>query len=359
MFSQKKYILAISRKTISFFKNTSGKNNKEEKILEKEWTLLELPEILKDLKKQFKFSTLRVLLGDDISYELILTFKHDEFDKSTNKRGLVFSRIKELIPEILTNDEWDFKEEPSEGKTEVQIKVFAPVKQFLIQIEKAASTNKIKIEVIESIADATLRNPDPVKSISEKKDLSGKDEDILNIQPPIDLKFVSEHEATPSNNEEKVEIMTITIVILVIFICLIIGIFIYLKNQNAQKTLGGKLEKKITPTKIVKRKITPTNIASPSAKIDKSKLSLQILNGNGTPGESAKMEEFLKTKGYSTFETGNADSFDYAKTEISVKKNDLFSILKNDLKNNYEIATSSGTLLSNDKFDATIIIGKK
>lgn len=221
MFSQIKYILSINRKTISLFKSALSKDKVEEKVFEKEWNQQELSEILKELRKQYKFSILRVLLSDDLSYEFVLRFPKQDFEKSSNKRDLVFSKTRELIPEILTNGEWDFKEEISQEKNEVQIRVFAPLKQLTLQIEKAAIDNKITIEAIETMTNASSRNADPVKSILTKKDIFGKDEEVLNIQLSA--------KNTQQQKTEKTGTIIVTAIFIIIVICMI-GFFFYLKR---------------------------------------------------------------------------------------------------------------------------------
>jgi hypothetical protein len=379
MFEQNKFLLSVNRKTVTLYKNASGKNAAEEKLLEKEWQSGQLSEIFAELKNKFKFSVLRILLGDDLSYSLILTIPKDEYEKAPKKRDFIYLRIKEMIPEILTDDEWDYKKEPITDKKNYTIRVFSPVKQFFLELQSAAKKNRIKIDAIESISNAFLRNPDVVASVLNKKDITGNDEDVLNVQPKMDGAEEEKIEvATPIStnvaDEPKADVQVVTtvdstdkkiilmIVVSFLILCFAILLFFFLQNRNKLAKLNQKNNPKVISNLIVKPSASrkrPTPTASSSAQIDKSKLALQILNGNGEAGASAKMADFLKTKGYAQFEMGNAETFDFETTEINVKKNGVFLILKKDLEKNYQISSSSATLLSNDKYDTTIIIGKK
>jgi len=65
--------------------------------------------------------------------------------------------------------------------------------------------------------------------------------------------------------------------------------------------------------------------------------------------------------GYKDIAVGNADSFDFEKTEISIKegKKDYLDILTNDLSDGYRVLEETKTLDEESEFDAVITIGKK
>ncbi len=116
-------------------------------------------------------------------------------------------------------------------------------------------------------------------------------------------------------------------------------------------------KKVVTPT--VTKEVTPT--ASPTPKpLDRSKLSIQVLNGNGEPGASKKGSDFLEPLGYNIVEVSNADNFQYKKITIKIKqsKNEYLDQLKKDLEKNYEIGSTSAELAETTREDAVVIIGK-
>lgn len=109
---------------------------------------------------------------------------------------------------------------------------------------------------------------------------------------------------------------------------------------------------------------TPTLVATPSptlAPIDRSKISIEVLNGGGVPGAAKKMSDFLTNLGYTVSSTGNADSFDYATTTVEVKSTEqsLLSLLKDDLAGSYTVGTADASLSSGTTYDARVIVGKQ
>lgn len=111
---------------------------------------------------------------------------------------------------------------------------------------------------------------------------------------------------------------------------------------------------KTTPTK----KPTPTKEASPSAS---KGLTVRVLNGSGIAGRAAGLADYLKGLGYEIRGTGNADSEDYDKTTITIKKDKetLLVGLKSDIATKYEVGTTSATLTASESHDALVIIGKQ
>lgn len=110
-----------------------------------------------------------------------------------------------------------------------------------------------------------------------------------------------------------------------------------------------------TPTSV------PTPIVTPTPAVNKKELEVEILNGSGKAGVAGILKTLLEEKGYTVAGTGNATSYDYAKTEIQVKadKEAFLSILQADLTGSYVIGTATATLKSSLPYNAVIIIGKE
>ena len=117
---------------------------------------------------------------------------------------------------------------------------------------------------------------------------------------------------------------------------------------------------KSTPTPTVKvsptAKVSPT--VSPTTAVSKT-LTIQVLNGSGTKGEAGKVASLLKAAGYSISSTGNADTFDYQKTVIQIKKSKLSyaTQLKKDLSASYTVDPTVQTLAESSEADAIVIVG--
>jgi hypothetical protein len=111
---------------------------------------------------------------------------------------------------------------------------------------------------------------------------------------------------------------------------------------------------------------TPTTTPSPTptpdvSKLDRSALSIQVLNGSGTPGLAGKVKALLEEKGYTVDNTGNADNYDYTSTQILVKAEHeaYIPLLEEDLKEDYSLGTSEATLDEDVTYDVRIIVGKE
>jgi hypothetical protein len=109
---------------------------------------------------------------------------------------------------------------------------------------------------------------------------------------------------------------------------------------------------------------TPTETPTPSpttAALNRKDITVRVLNGGGVAGAAGKMQELLEDLGYTVDSVGNASSYDYEETEISVKagKEDVASLLTRDLQEDYLLASESGTLDETESFDAQVIIGKE
>lgn len=90
------------------------------------------------------------------------------------------------------------------------------------------------------------------------------------------------------------------------------GVFAYYNGINK---IANQPESSPTPETIA----TPSPIPTPSSKLDLSKYPISVLNGSGIAGEAGKVKTILETAGFTVSSTGNAKTYDFTKTEISVK----------------------------------------
>jgi len=109
--------------------------------------------------------------------------------------------------------------------------------------------------------------------------------------------------------------------------------------------------------------ISPEASATPEPKVevDRSKISLQVLNGSGISGFAGKAKTYLEGLGYKDVMAGNAVTSDFTDTVISVKesKKELLEIIKTDLSKNYKVAEKTETLSASSKYDFVITLGSK
>jgi hypothetical protein len=123
-------------------------------------------------------------------------------------------------------------------------------------------------------------------------------------------------------------------------------------------------EEEDTPTPTDKPEATPKPSVNPVDKasgLDRSKLSVHILNGSGVTGAAKKASDFLEGLGYNVIQIGNAENSDYEKTVIQIRsaKDDYLPLLKKDLSSNYSVGSTSADLVSSERADSIVIIGEQ
>jgi len=94
--------------------------------------------------------------------------------------------------------------------------------------------------------------------------------------------------------------------------------------------------------------------------LDKSKITIQLLNGNGIRGDAVKVKTILEKDGWKVITYGNANSFNYQNTLVYYKKGEeeVAKAVAETLKNNdRQTAIHESTTLT--KYDIQIILGKK
>ena len=138
---------------------------------------------------------------------------------------------------------------------------------------------------------------------------------------------------------------------------LIGGIFAYVfgiqKISDIKKTDTSESQN-ITAESTVSPTAKPT--ASPSASL--SKYKIKILNGSGIKGEAGKVQTLIESAGFTVLSTGNAATYDYTKTKITIKTGidpDFVSTLATTLKKSYQLENTK--TVSSQTNDITIIVG--
>lgn len=104
---------------------------------------------------------------------------------------------------------------------------------------------------------------------------------------------------------------------------------------------------------------TPTPTPNVDEELDKTSLSIQVLNGSGVSGAAGELASVLEDAGYTDVTTGNADEFDHEGISISVTstKENFLKLLETDLEDSYTIGNTD-TDLTSSSYDAVIIIGE-
>lgn len=109
--------------------------------------------------------------------------------------------------------------------------------------------------------------------------------------------------------------------------------------------------------------VTPTSTpeTTPTAEeLDLTEYSISILNGSGVAGQAGIVNDLLEEAGFEDLSTGNAESYDYETTEVSLTENTpkgIFDIISQTLENDYEVKEAD-PLGEDSNYDILIIVGQ-
>jgi len=147
------------------------------------------------------------------------------------------------------------------------------------------------------------------------------------------------------------------VIFFISFVISFILIFSFLSLKDAKNfSLIGQFNRQPSPTP--PSIIIPTTTPTPVPLLDKNTFKIKVLNGGGTKGKAGEVRDILLNKGWSEILTGNADNFEYEKTEIQItdEKQDAFITLKKDL-DEFVTVEKPISLDSSSSADIILIIG--
>lgn len=216
--------------------------------------------------------------------------------------------------------------------------------------EEASSTESINEEVSEEAGDdesiTSVATPEP----ETKMDKEEKQKDVVEglfrrdttpVTPEITI-----------HRENKRLPLGMWIVIVVVVAALVGGGLIWATGSAG--SLGFLSSAKPTPTPTQ----TPAPTAAPT--VAREDITIQVLNGGGTPGAAGRMKTFLEEKGYTVSDTGNTEEYTYTTTDILAKpdKEAYLELLRADLESDYTLGTVAATLAEDVAFDVQVIVGE-
>jgi hypothetical protein len=271
----------------------------------------------------------------------------------------------------------------------------------------SGSIEEEQLKQVESLGyPVEKQNLEPMIGLAEKKDLKGKDEDVLNLTfQKIKVSRETEEKSEPvspskDNPEKSIETsfffnpqlqdsppvgktpsqilsssrrggkrwwLVLGIVVLGLSLA---GAAFYFWPKEAGKS--PETENLLSPTPetdVASVSATPSSsTATPSEKeekeetpLDLTKYKIKVLNGSGKVGEAARLSDFLKEKGYRVEELGNAENYDYEETVVQTKQGveeRYREKLDKDLENRYIIITGE-QLEESSLADLVITVGQK
>lgn len=353
MFKRTKAVIAVSKEKIvaSIVVTRPPVRVKEEK--EYKWTPERLKQVFTEVKDFLKVSSARILLDEDLAY--VVRFKIPADLPQDKERSFISEKIAEQVPEVLEGGDWDYKVLGEDNENEVI--AFAPVKDIFENINSAAKEAGLRVEAVEPEKIAAERHSNPVVGLALKKDIKGKDRDVLNL-----IKQEEKKEEQGREQELKGDIISglkgprtkrlPALLVMLMIASLAFGLVYYAKIVKRQ---GLPEQPTPTPTPV----LSPSPTPAPAPEVNLSDYSVQILNGSGEAGEAGRVRGLLEDEGFEKFSLGNADSFDYKDTEVSIKgevSGGVFEMIQNALKD-YEVAKGQ-PLTEESVYDVVVIVGR-
>jgi len=105
--------------------------------------------------------------------------------------------------------------------------------------------------------------------------------------------------------------------------------------------------------------VSPTSSPTPE-EVKLSEYKISVLNGSGVAGRAGEVSALIEAVGFENIDTGNADAYDYVKTQVELKKDlpdKVFEEVKKALGETYELENKE--LDENSEFDVVIVVGEK
>ena len=219
-------------------------------------------------------------------------------------------------------------EEPTEPQEKSEVSKVEPAQTT----GEVATAKESSAEATETPIDSTETNEaeseEPTKE--EEKDSESDEEE--------------EEEAKPRVNKK---ILIILLAVLVVG-GLVVGGVLYFRSR---------VQKSSSSTEPTSQEPTPTPTTVPEG-VSLEDYKAQVLNGSGIAGEAGVVQGLLATAGLEEVDTGNAASYDFTDTKVSLKKDvpdEVFDEIKKALES-YSVV--KGDTLSEDSgFDIVVTVG--
>lgn len=186
-----------------------------------------------------------------------------------------------------------------------------------------------------------------------------KQEEVVAVEPkePEKVEEAPQIVETSDEYEDKPNYLWIIVPTALLVGALVGGLITYFSGLSR---LEGD-EPTVTPVATTASEVKETPVASSAPTLKRDGLKLQVLNGSGVSGAAGKAKTLLEGLGYTSVDTGNASSSDFANTEVAVKDSakEYMDLIIKDLSKEYEATAAAKVLPTSSKYDIVITLGKK
>lgn len=192
-------------------------------------------------------------------------------------------------------------------------------------------------------------------------------EDALNIKKPSKISSLTVSDRGASKSSRRIELrgggkrkrrspklLIALAIVLVVGAIFAVGYLLGAKRPSFLGYFARDNTSKKTSTKKSKPKPKKEEI-----KVDKGAVKIDVLNGNGTKGESSVVANSLKQAGWNVLNTANADNYSYAQTMLRYKAGfeDAARLVAQDISLFYP-SIAEPVLGPDSKADIVLILGK-
>ena len=232
----------------------------------------------------------------------------------------------------------DIGSEPKDSKEPVKTSILEP------------PAKKYEVEEIQAKAEESPVTQDD-KSEVEKENVSSTEikEWLKEVRPDTTKEI--EKKGGPN-----LKLIFLVLFLLALIASVVGGIYYYKNNMSRKEAATGESESSESEINVTN---TPTPTSEPT---DFSKYSVRVLNGSGIPGEAGKALGLIKDVGFADIKTGNAGSYNFTTTVVSLKKDapsNLYDTLKEKLEKQYIVEKDSKELEESSEFDIIVTVGTK
>lgn len=361
MFTSQKKIVYITKTDIEGVSVSLGQSPDIKERFKTSWNAENLSSIIKEVVSKLSTDKVLLLLGQDLAYVLEFTLPKSTAEDS--QRYAIYKIVQSQVPEIIGDDQWDYKESGN-SDTGKKIIAFVPVFATFQLLSEAFHKTGCSVIATEPEQISKLRNPDPILGIALKDDITGKDQESLNLKlfnavvdKPSAKTPSPENDSVPEDSETKPKLQKGYLMAL-----LLVGII------GALSVGGITFYRSIQPQTQKPPVVASTPSSSPSPtvpivadQINPEDYSVQIQNGSGIPGEADYVAGLLRNDGFTQITTSNADSYNYQDTVVQTKESSFSANLTQkiaDILPDYTIEKGK-PLTEDEDYDLLIIVGQK
>jgi Tfp pilus assembly protein PilP len=221
--------------------------------------------------------------------------------------------------------------------------------------EKPAPTEFPETPKVEPQPEATTTTTNETETPAEEASEDNGDEEQSSDQIKEWLKEVRPDTSKEVEKKSKISGKLIIFVLLTLALVGVVGGGFYYFNSRVTKEESEVVVEEPSPTS------TPTPTEAPE-EVDLSEYNLNVLNGSGVAGEAGAVDTLLQGADFTEAETGNADSYDYTTTVISMKKNvpsSVYTTIKEALEDDYIVEKDDEYLDDSSDYDIVVTVGPK